>query len=175
MIRVLCALVLASATCAAPARAEIYEIPVPGLQGVYGPSSAVYERSATFHLPGLPSVVHGASLRVRGTAEVGTLRCGVPPQDIPWPTSAEGWLIESVSPLLFWHAYEFMPVEPGKFEWTAVYKTSPAFQATWAFLDDGEGLAYLFGGPAGHILGGCSESSPPPNVTVEQVGLLIDA
>jgi hypothetical protein len=176
MFRPLLIAALTSVLCAATsANAVVYEIPLPGLQGVYGEASGISERITTIHLPGPATAIHGASLRVRGTAEVGKMLCGVPQVEYPWPTQVEGMMIQSFTPFRAWDAYRAMPDTPGPFEWTAPYVTSGPNPATWDFLLDGVGEARLIGGPSGILLGGCFTTTPSPNVTIEEATLFIDA
>jgi hypothetical protein len=162
---ILTALLLVGATAA---RAEVFQIPLPEVLGTYSGA-----RTATFHLPGIPAVVRGASLHLVGTTEVGILFC----DDYPAPTQ-HPWFTQTSCQMLddsgnFWFSEANNPSVAGPFDTTAPFVTYPP-AATWAFLADGEGTLTLYGGPAIYVLM-CSSLTPPPSFTVTGAWLLVDA
>ena len=155
------------------AHAAVFEIPLPELAGTYPDVSTPTGRSATFHLPGLPAVVHGVSLRLRGTTGVGIIRC--PSGDHPWVTQTEGDMPAGVHEL--WSAGAFGPPAAGPFETIAPMEfisfSTPQVLPNWAFLDDGVGTILLSGGPAGTLLD--CEDLDMPSLEVTEATLLVDA
>lgn len=166
-----CGLLLAPAA----ASAAVFTIPLPEALGVH-PCEPGCSGVITFHLPGLPSEVHGISMHVVGTTEVGLTQCddtpGSPP--FPWPTTIEG-LMQS-SPNHYWDAYAQMPTVAGPFDWSATFINGqhPPQPPDWAFLSDGVGELYLVAGPAPSLLG-CVNLTPPPTLTVTGAWLTVDA
>lgn len=174
----LAAFVAALLLVPAVAGATVFVIPLPELEGTYpnpaASGTAAYERTATFHLPGLPAVVHGASLHVSGTTEVGVIYCDSGSQS-PWPMALSALMVDS--PDHEWFLQPAMPFVAGPFEWTAAFRPfvvegSPI--VTWSFLNDGVGEITMNGGPDGYG-GFCWNSFPPPTATVEHAWILIDA
>ena len=172
-----CALLL---TAPAVASAEVFVFPLPATLGTYPCAPACPGRTATFQLPGTPVVVHGASLHVTGTAEVGTIACddgSPPPTVLLWPTVLGGTM--SDPPNNGWTASADMPLTTGPFDWTAPFTTFAVVglgikPATWAFLSDGVGEITINGGPDG-MLAGCIPTSPPPTLNLTGAWLLVDA
>jgi len=82
----------------AVASSDIFVIPLPGVAGLYGvgPAPAAGQRSTTFHLPGTPGVIRGASFHAVGTTVVGTLICddGPTPTQSPYPASLTGEMLD---------------------------------------------------------------------------------
>jgi hypothetical protein len=151
---------------ATAARAEIYEVPLPDLVGAY---PAVHD--VTFHLPGAPAVVRGASLRLVGSTEVGTATCFN--GDVPWPTQT---YTEMAGNDFTYTAESTNGNAPGGFE-TIIPFTAfvPAGHPapTWDFLLDGEGSFTLFGNPA---ITACElTSNPPPTFTITGAWIRVDA
>ncbi len=113
------------------AGATIVEVPLPNLRGSYGNWST---RIATFTLPNPPTVVHGASIRIRGISQVRWMECGY------W---TNGPFLEPVqfevrlgddTDLLSWTGWDLSPKESGEFELTIPLE--PFRDATWDFLND---------------------------------------
>ena len=151
---------------AVPARAEIYEIPLPILVGAY---PAMHE--VTFQLPGKPAVVRGASLRLVGTTEVGTLTC----DNYPEP-SLHPWMTTIYAPMeqdAFVAESDNGPIA-GPFETIAPFKSLGAPSPTWDFLLDGEGT-FTFYGLAEITVLMCVTSNPPPTFTVTGAWIRVDA
>jgi hypothetical protein len=161
------------------AAAIVVEVPLPELAGTYGELSAGGSRVCTFHLPGLPALVRGVSLHVRGTTEVGVLMCDgqdgiVRPQ--PWMTEIDGRMTDT--PGRDWWAWTNLPVEgappvAGGFDWTGAFRSYDG--GTWGFLNDGEGTMELLGGATAYVLSCTPGSWPPPRVFVEEATLIVDA
>ena len=153
-------------TLATSARADIFEVALPELVGSY---PAIH--TVTFHLPGKPAVVRGASLRLVGTTEVGTATCFS--GTYPWPTetytempgndytyTAEGENGNVAGP--------FDVVIP----FTA-YVLAGGPQPSWDFLLDGEASFTLVGMQIGTV---CEiTSNPPPTFTVTGAWIRVDA
>jgi hypothetical protein len=102
---------LIACLCASTALAEIIEIPLPGLLGTYPVDAQNAERTISFQLSQPPTIIHGASFRVSGTTETGTLMC----DDVSsvWPTALEASMGASL--LDFWWATGDMPFQAGPF------------------------------------------------------------
>jgi len=155
--------------------AAVFTIPLPEALGLH-PCEPGCSGVITFHLPGLPSDVHGISMHVVGTTEVGLSQCddtpGSPP--FPWPTTIEGLMTSGAS--RYWDAYALMPTVAGPFDWSASFVNSPHDQppADWAFLSDGVGELYFLAGPSARLLG-CVNLTPPPTLTVTGAWLDVDA
>ena len=156
----------------APAGAAVFEIPLPELAGTYGPQSP-NARTATFHLPGIPAVIHGASLRVRGTTEVGIVRCDPPSGDHPWVPSTLGEMV--AGPEQYWLSEATNPPVAGAFETVTpfVFLSFDHTPANWTFLADGEGTIWFYGALLFELLD-CIYLNPP-SVTVTEVTLIFDA
>jgi hypothetical protein len=155
----------------APAGAAVFEIPLPELAGTYGPQGP-NGRTATFHLPGIPAVIHGASLRVRGTTEVGILRCD-PGGDYPWVTVTLGEMF--AGPDQYWLSEATNPPVAGAFETITpfTFLSISHLPESWTFLADGEATIGFYGAPMGTVLD-CIDLNPP-SVTVTEATLIFDA
>lgn len=155
----------------ASAGAAVFEIPLPELAGTYGLQSD--GRTATFHLPGIPVVIHGASLRVRGTTEVGIVRCDPPSGDHPWVTVTLSEMV--AGPDQYWLSEATNPPVAGAFETVTpcVFYSFDHLPANWTFLADGEGTIWFRGAPAGGPVT-CIYLNPP-SVTVTEATLIFDA
>lgn len=155
----------------APAGAAVVEIPLPELAGTYGLQTP-NGRTATFHLPSFPAAIHGVSLRVRGTTEVGIIRCTPPNTDAPWPTTTLGEMV--AGPHEFWLSETTNPPVAGAFETVTPFEfySSNHLPATWTFLDDGEGTISFSGSPIFQLCD-CVYLDPP-SVTVTEVTLIIE-
>lgn len=154
-----------------PAHAAVFEVPLPELVGTYGGLQGPYARVATFHLPGIPAGIVGASLRVRGTTEVGVIQCTN--GDHPWPTRTEGQL--DAGPHDYWISEAMNPPVAGDFETITpfVYISFSQVPANWNFLADGEGMITLYGSPVGTLLD-CVDLNMP-SLTVTEATLIFDA
>jgi hypothetical protein len=153
------------------ANAEVLEIPLPGLLGVYPLDEQNATRTVEFELPQAPLVVNGAWFRISGTTGVGTTTCdggGL----YPWPMDVSAFMADTVSAHV-WIAWALMPEEPGPFAWTAEFRPIPS-TATWEFLLDGEAEISLFGAPTA-LVGLCWPVSAPPTANVEEAVLIVDA
>lgn len=152
--------------------AEIVEISLPGLLGNYPLSESNGTRTTTFQLPQMPSVIHGASFRIAGTAVLGSADCDEYGENADWPMEFFAYMTDAT--LKLWLASPAPPpITPdGSFAWTAPFHTFNA--ATWAFLLDGEGEISLRGAPTA-LIGGCHEPWVVPSGTVTEAVLIIDA
>jgi hypothetical protein len=145
---------------AVSAHVLVVEIPLPGLLGTYPPG----ERTVSFKVSAVPSLIHGASLRISGTTEFGILDCdGV---QYPYHTDAAGYMWDTPSSL--WSASNYMPVA-GYFSWTVPFSSWSG--ATWNFLMDGAGDMLFTAGGQGTW---CSVLLSPV-VTVTEAVLIVDA
>jgi hypothetical protein len=165
------ALIAALLLLSAPARAAVFEIPLPELAGTYGQQGPI-GRTATFHLPGIPALIRGASLRVRGTTEVGIIRCD-PSGDHPWVTFTEGDMF--AGPDQRWLAEARNPPVAGAFETITPFEflTFSHIPPNWTFLANGEGAITMYGGPTGTVTDCVDLNSP--SVTVTEATLIFDA
>ncbi len=177
MNRIALALLVFGAFVSVPARAEVVEIPLPSLHGEYNydtPGSAY--RVVTVQLPGAPAVIHGASMRIRGSATTGVIYCDGPvPNESPWVTNFfarlqagthQYWSIEDAP----WNA-------GGPFAWSTSFDGWSVFGAplpTWGFLMDGS-AQMEFGMMDNNVLLGCWGITPPPKATIEEAVFIIDA
>ena len=151
------------------AYADVVEIPLPELHGVYPITGSNCERTTSFSLPQPPLRVNGAWFRISGTTEVGQVTCewGGP---YPWPMDFFASMKDTVF-AHFWLAYEFMPEVAGPFGWTAEFQPSP-HTTTWGFLMDGEGEMTLCGAPMPLVLL-CRGIPPSPTATVVEAVLML--
>ena len=168
MFRIPVALAVLIVWFAAPAHAIVIEVPIPALNGTYGDS-----RTVPLVLPAAPTVIHGASFRVTGTTQVGSLTCmdTYPGRSLVWPAEV---IIRAYdgSPLKSWYLDEAVSTS-GPFSLQNV--ASPSYFATdWDFLLDGVGTVTFFGGGTPYIAM-CPPSSPSPTVTVTEAVFIIDA
>jgi len=158
----------------APAGAGTFEVPLPELAGTYplGGPQGPPGRTVTFHLPVIPAVIHGASLRIRGTTEVGIIRCD-PSGDHPWVTVTEGDMFAGLDQ--HWIAEARNPPVAGAFETITPFEflTFSHIPPNWDFLAGGEGGITLYAGPACTVLD-CVDLNPP-SVTVTEATLIFDA
>jgi len=153
------------------AEAVVIEIPLPELLGSYPTGETDGTRTATFHLPQAPSVIHGVSFRIAGTAVLGSADCDEFGENAAWPM--EYFSDMKDASLKLWLAAPHPPVDPnGSFGWTAPFETSNG--ATWGFLMDGEGEVSLFGAPTA-LVGGCHEPWIVPSGSVTEAVLIVDA
>lgn len=153
--------------CAAPAWAEVVEIPMPELQGAYPLSETMAERTTTVHLPALPSVISGAWVRLSGSVVVGEVSCEF--NSGPWPMD---FVVYLPSGEIGWIAGPPPMMTSGDFSvTTAFHRLAPGVD--WSFLMDGEARITLWGAPA-YLAGPCSEISTPSGVIDEAV-LIVDA
>jgi hypothetical protein len=170
-------LILCLIALAVPAGASTFTIPLPELVGAYGTYESA-PRTATFHLPGTPAVVRGATLHLVGTTEVGVMTCdtaggGGETTDSPWPT--ETFAEMNSTPDGLYMCEHVNPNVAGAFEsfesfFGYAYGSAPV---TWDFLLDGEGSLTLSGFPVGMVL--CSSSGPPPTLAVTGAWMVVDA
>jgi hypothetical protein len=153
------------------AHATVIEIPLPGLLGNYPVSGSNDERTTTFQLPQTPTLIHGVSFRIAGTAVVGSVDCDEYGDNAPWPMDFLAEMQDATSN--WWLASPHPYVRPdGAFGWTASFHSSDG--ATWGFLLDGEGEIILFGGPGG-LIADCHQPWVIPSGSVTEAVLIIDA
>ena len=154
------------------AHATVVQVTLPELAGPYWePGTGQYgHRVVSFQLPSRPSVVHGVSIRVRGTSTAGQWWCddiwgpvlrnlgvsiggGMQPEAGQWYTEQNGYLT------------------PGSFDWTSNFTSYGA--ATWNFLLDGTG-DLSFGGYSGSAIPECYPTEVEATLTVDEVVLSVD-
>jgi len=165
---------------AAPAHSAVFAIPLPELVGTYpfGADSTQFVRTATFQLPGPPAAVHGASLHVRGTAQVGTYLCDLQvPTYTPWVTLVQAYIAENVQVSAYWQVHEYQTATPGSFEWTVPFTWAafPNAPSTWQSMLDGADTIGLWGGPGFSAIPECYPQTPQPSMTIEEASIVIDA
>lgn len=152
--------------CASPAVSVVIEVPLPGLNGTY-----VDSRTVPLVLPAVPTVIHGASFRVTGTAQVGSMICRVNGQGTPGVWSAEVFIAAHDGTYIKYWALDEAVSTSGPFTLQDV--AMPSYGTTdWAFLMDGVGAVTLHGG-ATYLLGICT-GAPTPTVTVTEAVFIID-
>ena len=152
----------------APARATVLEVPLSGLLGTY--TSA--DRMVAIHLPAKPSVIHGVSLRVRGTSTFASYSCDGSTQPVPVTIAADlfedGDTFETVEGAYLEDSRDV----PGAFDYVQTFAlySNPA---NWSFLLDDEARLRLvaWGLPSSSE---CNLVGPPDVTTFETVTLLID-
>jgi hypothetical protein len=159
---------------AASASAAVLEVPVPGLTGHYFRES----RQVTVHLPVVPSVIHGVSIRIRGTSTRSSWSCdgsagyGPPkPVDVQFEGGFSGaepgwWLFSGLL------GTEGAIDLTRPFEALASFDT-PRIAPTWNFLLDGVadvGVGFS-GEPA---IMECNQVGPDESTQIDEVTLLVD-
>jgi hypothetical protein len=151
------------------AGAEVIEVPLPALHGIYKEGGTTV-RTAAFHLDPPPMVVHAAWIRLSGDATGGTTECEGGGTN-PWPFDFSAAMMDSTTGG-FWLAGGWTSGETGRFDMTDGF--SPLFGAGWGFLRDGYGEVELSGVPS-PLVGMCWPVTPPPEAIVEEAVLIIDA
>ncbi len=154
------------------ARATVVEVQLPELNGLYWPHGAepAGGKSATIQLPSKPSVIHGVSIRVRGTSTTGVWSCDsqTGPRDYTigvnlsasMPAGADWWFTQGPGEL-----------GTGAFDWTSTFV--PFHAPTWDFLLDGTGQINL-GGQAESAIPECTLINNAASLTVSDVTLIVD-
>ncbi len=148
--------------------AEIVEIPLPQLRGIYSRTDTV-ERRATFELPELPVFVRRVSIRVSGEATVGIVYCRWG-EFYPWLVCFSATMMDTVTNGS-WRASGRTFEKPGFFEFTADFGSW--LGASWDCLMDGQGEVTLFDAPS-LSLRVCSAQTPEPVAIVTQAVLVLD-
>lgn len=136
--------------------AEVIEVELPALRGVYAEDGTV-TRTATFRLDPPPVVVHGAWIRLSGDATGGTTECDGGGTN-PWPFDFTSMMRDSTTGG-FWLAGGWTSGETEAFDITDGF--SPLFGAGWGFLDDGSGQVELSGAQALSATAGVLFQRPP--------------
>jgi len=176
MIRSLGIALFALALGAASAGAAVVEIPLPALQGTYGPPLGNMGGTVSFTLPQLPSVVHAVSIRLRGSTQVGRMLCdGNPvPVERDWSSTFFSEMIGTTSGT--WVTdYCQAALAGGEFECTIAYDPAflpPSPPPTWAFLADGQGELSLALVDMNPLM--CSEISEFPIGVIDEATLVVD-
>jgi hypothetical protein len=155
--------------------AEIVEVPLPEFNGDYPGEGIIVPRVVSFQLERVPTVVHGASIRLAGETDVGQLFCSGAGLDgyHSWPFNFYAILRDSVSGGS-WKADTYAALDQGgPFEITIDFKARSGPTPTWSFLLDGESDIELTGGPVGYVAV-CSALTPPPSAVINEATLLID-
>lgn len=164
---VLC--VLACVLVGADARAEIVEVALPGLTGVYPVDDETLSRTATITLPKLPRVIHGASFRIVATGTIGAANCGGIGHLDAWPME---YIAEINDEGGAWIAYQEPHYQAGQFGTEAAFE--PIINpSTWDFLLDGQCDVILSGTPASALLS--CDPIVVPTGTVLEAYFIIDA
>jgi hypothetical protein len=151
---------------ARPAGAVVVEIPVPGLTGTY-----VHEgRTATVHLPALPSAIHGVSLRLVGTTDLAEFACN--------GSEAVAFVIHFNAGFVanpgFWVAEGDLSNE-GAVTATQPFGPIPDVPApSWAFLLDGVADLSLGCASCCDPFSECVRFGPDESTVLTEVTLLID-
>ncbi len=161
------------APCAA--RADVIEIPLPELCGAYPYFEwieTIYFRSATVHLPAVPTGIRGAQMRVRGTVQVGELEC-VAIGLRPWPMSVDAYLGSGV--VDGWFCGALTPSQSGPYDLTLDFLPGAGGPPSWDFLMDGEGPIELDVAPAPYLDCWHTDPSDVPTATVDEAVFIIDA
>lgn len=164
-LRSSCLALLASCALATDAGAQILEIPLPKLVGIY-PAPRTGERTTTVVLPEIPKSFVSVSIRVRGTTEIGVLTC---PEVVDWPTRCVATFGPFSGSRMVAVHYN---LTRGAFEWTATFESVPHGGTTWDFLMDGQELLHFEAGPSAYILP-CAPASSRPAVTVAEAVLVV--
>jgi hypothetical protein len=171
MLRTILSLITVLVVASSMAAAEIVEIPLPGLLGIYPITEMNVTRTVTFQLPAAPLIIHGASFRISGSAGVGAASCEWG-GSYPWPMDILASMKDT--PFAhFWIASALMPVEASPFGWTAEFHATPS-TTTWGFLMDGEAEISLSGAPSG-LVDLCWPVTEPPTANVTEAVLIVDA
>lgn len=169
MFRTATAVFLTVGLLAAVAHATVIEIPLPGLLGLYPLDESHATRTVTVVLPQIPTVIHGASFRIAGTAVLGSADCDEFGDNAAWSMEFYAHMQAGT-----WIASPTPPGSPdGPFGWTAAFRPVPS-TATWDFLMDGEGEIRLYGAPT-FLLGLCHQPYVVPSGTVTEAVLIVDA
>jgi hypothetical protein len=149
------------------ARAELLEVALPALLGLYPVSPGEFARTATIVLPKLPQVIHGCSLRIAATGTIGVANCGGVGQLDSWP-------MEYVAEMQGneWIAFHEPYFSAGSFESTATFE-SFAGGSTWDLLLDGQADVTMNGAPWS-ALGSCDPIVRPTGKILEAY-FVIDA
>lgn len=145
MRRPVAPLVIVFCLLPAVARADIVEIPLPGLVGPYPVNEQTATRTVTLQLPQRPDLIRGASLRITGTSAIGVANCGGIGEAELWPMEFIAEMPDGVTDT--WMAFHEPSYSPGQFIRTALFEPLSG-TASWEFLMDGEGQVGLTGAPA---------------------------
>jgi hypothetical protein len=152
------------------AAGEVVEIPLPELTGQYI-NYELNRRTCSFELSKAPTVVHGASLRLVGTATVRMSWCGFGSME-PYPETI--WLFATMPDTETGAAWgnAMGAAESGAFDVTLPFQTTSG--ATWAFLNDKTGQIEVdaIGCP---IVDLCWPVTICSEAFVEQAVLVLDA
>jgi len=150
-----------------PAAAVVVEVPVPELVGSY-----VHEgRTATVHVPVLPSAIHGVSLRLVGTTALATFACGGPA--VPFPIHFNAGFVADPG---FWVAEGDLSND-GAVTVTQSFgpiPDTPPGSPSWALLLDGQADLTLGCASCCDPFSECVRVGPEEATTLSEVTLLID-
>ncbi|NIO00771.1 MAG: hypothetical protein GTO42_01315 [Candidatus Latescibacteria bacterium] len=154
-----------------PLHAEMVEIALPDIQGLYSVDST-YTRTAHFQMDRAPIEVHDVWIRLCGIADTGLLSCEGPyGQEIlgPWWTHYEATMKDSTTGLLWGASYTYED-SSSALDFTMKFQTQS--QATWDFMKQGTGDLSLMWCPLPYVLT-CSEIIVP-SVEITNAHLIID-
>ena len=159
--------------------AETVYVAVPGLLGTYPMEPPDATRTAAFQLPQPPTVVHGASIWIKGTMQLGLEMCESGGPYESWPMDLGSYMIDDAGE--WWSALAQSPSSTGPFSWEAQFTSylRPG-AATWSFLLDGEGEISFYAAPAPFLYDDYCWPAHPwpegwPTATIQAAYLIIDA
>ena len=140
---------------------EIVEVQLPQLIGWYGfdGSTCMCNRTVSFHLDRMPTVVSHVWLHLSGTVNVGQYTCdpdpgyGPPPTIYPYQMEFVAAMKDTVGGH-WWMADDRSPAESGQFELTILFEELYGWPVTWDFLRGGHANIEFSGGP-GMLLVDC--------------------
>ena len=170
----LAAFVAALLLVPAVAGATVFVIPLTQQVGLTTCGAGCEYMTLPFHLPGLPAVIHGATLRVTGTSTGGELMCdgSQGPTPTPWDNTIDGEMAANAPD--FWDA--FVQNLSGPFDLSIPFAAGNITgypPVNWDFLADGAAEVTFYAGPSATVLG-CYPVTTP-TVTVTGVWILLDA
>jgi len=161
-------LVLILLVFALPCAAELVEIPLTTLPGVYPGTGA--ERTEDFAFLMDPANVLGAFVRIVGVETVGVIECEGSPE--PYPMEIGAYLRDETTGG-WWSAYKEFAEAGGAFDVTLAFTGSIFNPPTWDFLGGGGGTLYLYGAPVA-VVGICGPVLSAPSAEISEVTLIID-
>jgi hypothetical protein len=164
---------LAALACSESAPAEVVELQLPELRGLYSTEDTV-TRYSSFQMETVLLSIARVSIRITGTVTVGEIMCEngagfMVPQ--PYPMDFLASMRDTVHGEL-WMAEQITPMVTGSFELTVPFEQIYGWHVTWDFLLAGYGEVRLDGMPAGTILS-CSPTIWPA-ATVTEAVLLVE-
>lgn len=153
-------------------RAEIVEIPLPALEGIYSETGTTL-RSVSFDLERTPSDIKSVSIRLEGDATVAMVSCDAGDNSDTWPVDVTA-LLPGPTPSAGWRVNTLGPATSGPFAVQQDFVGDRPSHADWGFLLDGAGDVELRITPA-YLSDSCTTTSISPMATVRVAVLTIDA